>query len=1048
MAPANQATAKRNRANPLQAQLPLEHAAKSSDSRRMMGRYHILRLLGQGGMGAVYEAYDPELARKVAIKVLNSGSGSAASEREQEDDRLRLLREAKSLASVSHPNIVAIFDVGLVDAREVFLAMEHLEGESLRARWINGPLPWREVLRLMCQAGDGLAAAHAAGLIHRDFKPENIFVGSDDVVRVLDFGLARRDESVSTKRRSASPNGSGETLRAVPDLEHNGDEAPTERFAAPTEPPSERESATTDPAVASDCITQAGTILGTPRYMAPEQLRGEHLGPQADLFAFCVVIFEGICGRPPAQHHAEWRRANTSASNESMWPRGAPRWLRNLVLRGMNPDPSARGAGVARLLVDIRKHLAREAALQRLVPASLVTGISALAIGGVLVQNSPQIADECAIAGESVAALWSRSRQDQIARGFAGVGLRNGDSIWELTRRSLQTWTESLASERHQMCERAKEARTSNRAQALADIEISRSCLDDAQGQLAALLQVWHAPTRDQVLNAPGAVHSLSTPESCRDAVQVRALAPLPRDPDVRKQVLLLRRELNAAKVFVTQADFQAVEESLANIAPQVINLGDPALLSELLETQAIFEGQKRAAYAVDVPLLQRALLLAHAGGHWMVAARVAIQLSLTQNYMLNETAGRNEAMDKARALVSAAGAPVRLRWQLATCEAVEFCSLGDQVGGGELFAKALPLAVEGFGEDSPEHIRTQVFLGANAKYRGLHREAIRYFESAKALAMQLYGPTHPDVIDAHGQLAAAYGKIGALDLAMWHAMTGNLRCQEAGYPLELCADALEAAGQATLAAGELSEAQSLMMRAVDARALRGARTFPGDVWPQLSAASVLAARGDGAAAIELAKQGLARLQHEPNAASDAIALSHIIAGEVTLAAGNVAMATKSADEARLALMQPSELRHLMVPRLERLLGKLSAMAKRYDDAIDHYERALAAEIENHGSIADQALTHANLAESFLALAQTDAAVKHADIALDLVRAQSGLEAHMLVPYYLVHARTSRAAGDTTTAMGDLDAAASMSNDRESSVSFSDEIDAIREQIL
>ncbi len=170
-----------------------------------VGRYVVLDRIGAGGMGVVYAAYDPELDRRVALKLLRPDrfGGDAG--------RLRLLREAQALARLTHPNVVAVYDVGTFGDR-VFVAMELVEGETLR-QWLRAeprsPRPWREVLERFLPAGRGLAAAHAAGLVHRDFKPENVLLGRDGRARVVDFGLAKALADAAEEPRDGRRAGGG-----------------------------------------------------------------------------------------------------------------------------------------------------------------------------------------------------------------------------------------------------------------------------------------------------------------------------------------------------------------------------------------------------------------------------------------------------------------------------------------------------------------------------------------------------------------------------------------------------------------------------------------------------------------------------------------------------------------------------------------------------------------------------------------------------------------------------------------------------------------------
>src|SRR6185503_6295830 len=166
-----------------------------------IGRYIVLGLLGRGGMGEVYAAYDPELDRKIAVKLLRARGRSAAA---LADGKTRLLREAQAIARLSHPNVVVVYDVGTY-AESVFIAMEFVEGNTL-GYWLESQSRgWREVMDVFALAGKGLVAAHAAGLVHRDFKPDNVMITKGGQVRVMDFGLAReqvRDDEPSLAKRA------------------------------------------------------------------------------------------------------------------------------------------------------------------------------------------------------------------------------------------------------------------------------------------------------------------------------------------------------------------------------------------------------------------------------------------------------------------------------------------------------------------------------------------------------------------------------------------------------------------------------------------------------------------------------------------------------------------------------------------------------------------------------------------------------------------------------------------------------------------------------
>jgi len=267
-----------------------------------LGRYVVLGRLGAGGMGVVYAAWDPELDRRVAVKLLHRRVGGT-------DGPARMLREAQALARLQHENVLAVHDVGQIDDR-VFVATELVPGGTLAA-WLAGHPPFREVLRVFEKAGRGLQAAHAAGLVHRDFKPENVLLGPESRVRVVDFGLARTDTS---DERTATGSSSGSLL------------------ASP--------------------LTQVGAIVGTPAYMAPEQHAGDAVGPAADQFAFAVALWEGLYGeRPFAGTTVQAVRAEVLAGRIRPAPRGpVPRRLQGLLARALEVAPERRYPSMEALL--------------------------------------------------------------------------------------------------------------------------------------------------------------------------------------------------------------------------------------------------------------------------------------------------------------------------------------------------------------------------------------------------------------------------------------------------------------------------------------------------------------------------------------------------------------------------------------------------------------------------------------------------------------------------------------------------------------------------
>ncbi|TMQ22517.1 MAG: hypothetical protein E6J91_01185, partial [Deltaproteobacteria bacterium] len=297
-----------------------------------VGRYEICEVLGAGAMGVVYRARDPELDRAVAIKVVRTGDAARSS-------GARLLREAQAMARLRHPNVVPIFDVGPAQDA-VFVAMPLLEGGTLRG-WLNaGGRSFDQVLDHFIAAGRGLAAAHAAGLVHRDFKPDNVLLGADGEVQVADFGLARL---------------AGHDVPPRSDTGSHG----------------------------SDGLSQTGDVVGTPAYMSPEQLRGRPSDGRADQFSFCVALWEGVFGQRPfprlppgTPDPLHVRLEAITAGPVAPSRRDRPAWVAQVLMRGLAEDPVRRWPTMQALLDAIAAHRAPRRWPRRLAIAAAAIGVA------------------------------------------------------------------------------------------------------------------------------------------------------------------------------------------------------------------------------------------------------------------------------------------------------------------------------------------------------------------------------------------------------------------------------------------------------------------------------------------------------------------------------------------------------------------------------------------------------------------------------------------------------------------------------------------------
>ncbi len=348
-----------SKSNPTPSHIPIDSAAKPLGRGAIIGRYVVLGLVGRGGMGEVYAAYDPELDRKVAVKLLRVKAGNGVSLTE---GRQRTLREAQAIARLSDPNVVVVYDVGTFEDK-VFIAMEFVDGNTVTFWLEQKPRTWQEVLRVFIAAGRGLTAAHQKGLVHRDFKPDNVMVGRDGQVRVMDFGLARQMDKPGIKEHRPRSTPPGQKRG---DIEVGTGTLPLEHRAVPIDEgtlvlnPGLAESGESMQSSVSGLfdarLTRTGAMMGTPAYMAPEQFFGKETDARTDQFSFCVALYE-VALRRAAVPGKEADRAHRERRSRDD-PRRAAR--NEGALLGA-PDPVTRLALGARRTVSVDGGAARRA---------------------------------------------------------------------------------------------------------------------------------------------------------------------------------------------------------------------------------------------------------------------------------------------------------------------------------------------------------------------------------------------------------------------------------------------------------------------------------------------------------------------------------------------------------------------------------------------------------------------------------------------------------------------------------------------------------------
>ena len=528
-----------------------------------VGRYILLDQLGAGGMGVVYSAYDSQLDRKVAIKILH---GWLLAGRDASDLGARMLREAQAMARLSHTNVVTVFDVGTFED-SVFLAMELVLGCTLR-QWLKTPRPWRERLEALKAAGRGLAAAHAADIVHRDVKPDNILVGKDGRVRVTDFGIAR---SLGA--------GDPSTPRASP-----GDPA-THAAHGVGSPPASIATGTGDvlssSAMLDVSLTASGSILGSIGYMAPEQARGEPVDARSDQFGFAATLYFALYGERafPSRELGPYLASLGEPVPPAPRDSPVPVWLRRVVLRGLSAAPEARYPTMDALLAALDDDPAVRRRRWLGVGASLAA-LSLIALAWTRPGSAPKAM--CTEAASRLEGTWDAAKRAEVEAAFARLPRplapeslgRTADALDDYTRRWTEMRTEACVATRVKG-EQSDEI-----------LGLRMGCLDDRLREVGALVHVLVTGDEAAFEHAAEAARSLAPLSICADVATLTAPVRPPADPAVRGRVDAVRARIATATSENLLGRFPRARDEAAAAVKEAATLDYPPVLAEALLAQ------------------------------------------------------------------------------------------------------------------------------------------------------------------------------------------------------------------------------------------------------------------------------------------------------------------------------------------------------------------------------------------------------------------------------------------------------------------------------
>ncbi|MEM9453805.1 MAG: tetratricopeptide repeat protein [Myxococcota bacterium] len=709
------------------------------ESVAMLGRFEIRGELGRGGMGVVLEAYDPTLDRRVALKLLSA---------ELDEQRAgRLLREAQALGRLSHPNVVSVYEVGTVDAQG-FIAMELVEGQSLR-RWHERPRPWPEVLDVYLQAGRGLAAAHAEGLVHRDFKPANCLISASGRVRVVDFGLAGDVDEL--RRRGEQVSGDSFEEAAL-DMEHSEAGSPFE-----------------------ERLTRPGAVIGTPGYMSPEQRQGRGWDARSDQYSFAVSICEALFGEDALPR----RRADLDSKVWELAERSGrrlPRALRRALARALAPEPDERWPSMTELLRALER-CRRSGGRRRGMVALVVANVALVA---VLWGRGEADEPPCGHARQRLHGVWDEGRAAAVAAAILGTGVPYARNTEAAVRARMAEYAAGWAQLHNDTCEAA----LLRGELSAAGFDRRMQCLDERRQALDHVAEQLLEADAEVVEQAVHVVAGLPALPRCADA---RALQAEPQPPPEQAEaVASVRTALDRARTRLRAGKYDVALQAISAALAQAEPLGHAPLLAEarLLRGDLYLAMGRYEDAAAD---LRRAQALALRHEHAEVAAEASAGLTFVVGVPMAQYEGAVLLGESALALAQRVDEGGQREAEALVGIAQVLAKHGEDAEAETHFVRALELLGSGSEVDPRDRVGALDGLRGVLRRQGRHAEAERLARDAVALVGRELGPEHPAMVPRLANLAAvlmARGQHAEAESELRAALTLGGVCLPPGHPV------------------------------------------------------------------------------------------------------------------------------------------------------------------------------------------------------------------------------------------------------------------------
>ncbi len=674
-----------------------------------LGKYIIVDELGAGGMGIVYSAFDPDLNRKVAVKVLRKSWDQVA--------RARLLREAQAMAKLSHPNVVTIFEVGTDRGRD-FIAMECIDGKNLD-EWSREKHASEEVLAAYLQAGSGLAAAHRANVIHRDFKPHNVLIDRDGRVRVTDFGLAHQ----------------------IVALKGGG-------------------------ALEEDCedvsISVTGAVLGTPAYMAPEQHLGRVTDARSDQFSFCLALYEALAGKRAfvAETAKGLSELLVSYDTAPLLPETAEVGdaVRSALARGMSKAQEDRFASMEELLDELR---VQPKGPRRIWIAGIaVAAVAAAGIAFFAGARSSQTDSGCVADTSLLRGVWDSDAQSEVKAAFLRTGMANAEPVYDKFAAILSAYGQGIVQMRLSLC------RESRNPKGVDDnlVVLQMSCLQKRKRELGALRSAFAKVDYRGVDHAVDAAHHLSDLSECADTDTLLRGVDRPA-PQIREEVLTLQAHLEEAE---SQGEAWHVKDAIVQaqeVRKRALELAYKPLIAEVHQVLGVLYGKDLRIREAEESF-DEAILAAEESGHTECRAKALTNITKL-------IAGGSSRFREARRYARRANAAIA-QWgkspELHVDVAVALAGILMQEGKVE---EALELTHEALGKYQEQSdvqalyvAKLQYHLAVENQLMGRFSEALEFAKASYQRILSELGDGNVRTMGALEQVAICNRMLGDYDAA------------------------------------------------------------------------------------------------------------------------------------------------------------------------------------------------------------------------------------------------------------------------------------------